>query len=47
MARAYNLISADSHILEPPHLWKEYMPRKFHEKAPKVVPDGEDRKSVV
>src|SRR5437773_371583 len=41
MVRAYDLISADSHILEPPHLWKQYMPRKFHEKAPRVVPDGE------
>jgi predicted TIM-barrel fold metal-dependent hydrolase len=41
MARKYRLISADSHILEPPHVWKQYMPRKFHEKAPKVVPDGE------
>jgi len=41
MAREYQLISADSHILEPPHLWKQYMPRKFHDKAPKVVPDGE------
>src|SRR5438093_1587845 len=38
MARAYHLISADSHILEPPHLWKQYMPRKFHDKAPRVVP---------
>src|SRR5204863_443521 len=35
------LISADSHILEPPHLWRQYMPRKFHDKAPTVVPDGE------
>jgi predicted TIM-barrel fold metal-dependent hydrolase len=41
MAREYKLISGDSHVLEPPHLWKEYMPRKFHEKAPKVVSDGE------
>src|SRR5438876_6783595 len=41
MDRAYDLISADSHILEPPHLWKQYMPRKFHDKAPRVVPDGE------
>ena len=41
MARDYHLICADSHILEPPHLWKQYMPRKFHDKAPKVVPDGE------
>ncbi len=41
MARAYHLISADSHILEPPHLWTQYMPRKFHDKAPRVVPDGQ------
>ncbi len=41
MAREYRLISADSHILEPPHLWTEYMPKKFHSKAPVVVSDGE------
>jgi predicted TIM-barrel fold metal-dependent hydrolase len=41
MGRTYRLISADSHILEPPHLWTEYMPKKFHEKCPKVVPDGD------
>lgn len=35
------LISADSHVLEPPHLWTTYLPRKFHEKAPRVVPDGD------
>jgi predicted TIM-barrel fold metal-dependent hydrolase len=41
MAREYRLISADSHILEPPHLWTTYMPKKFHDKVPKVVPDGD------
>src|SRR5512134_2142017 len=41
MAREYNLISADSHILEPPHIWTEYMPRKFHDKCPRVVSDGD------
>ena len=41
MPREYNLISADSHILEPPHLWTTYMPSKFHHKVPRVVPDGE------
>src|SRR5437867_8736935 len=41
MAREYHLVSADSHILEPPHVWKQYLPRKFHDKAPRVVPDGE------
>jgi predicted TIM-barrel fold metal-dependent hydrolase len=41
MPRDYQLISADSHILEPPHLWTEYMPSKFHSKVPKVVSDGD------
>lgn len=41
MARDYNLISADSHILEPPHLWTQNMPKKYHDKVPRVVPDGD------
>ncbi len=41
MARDYALISADAHVLEPPHLWTEYLPKKFHDKAPRVVSDGE------
>lgn len=41
MAREYSLISCDSHVLEPPHLWREYMPAKFHHKCPRVVSDGD------
>ena len=41
MPRRYELISADSHVLEPPHLWTTYMPKKFHDKVPRVVSDGE------
>lgn len=41
MARTYHLISADSHVLEPPHIWTEYMESRFHAKCPKVVPDGD------
>ena len=41
MARDYQLISADSHVLEPPHIWTTYVPKKFHDKVPRVVPDGE------
>ena len=41
MPRDYQLISADSHVLEPPHLWTTYMAKKFHDKVPRVVPDGE------
>ena len=32
MGRDYQLISADSHVLEPPHIWTTYMPKKFHDK---------------
>src|SRR5689334_161653 len=34
----YELVSADSHVLEPPDLWTSYLPAKFHAKAPRVVP---------
>jgi predicted TIM-barrel fold metal-dependent hydrolase len=41
MTRRYELISADSHVLEPPHLWTTYLPRRFRDQAPRVVPDGD------
>ena len=41
MPRDYQLISADSHVLEPPHIWVTYVPKKFHDKVPRVVPDGD------
>ena len=41
MPRDYQLISADSHVLEPPHLWVTYVPKKFHDKVPRVVHDGD------
>ena len=41
MARRYELVSADSHVLEPPDLWTAYLPARFHPKAPRVVPDGD------
>jgi hypothetical protein len=36
----YNIIDADTHILEPPHIWKEYVPKKYQEYAPKLVKDS-------
>src|SRR5215831_4833478 len=41
MPRRYELVSADSHVLEPPDLWTQYLPARFHAKAPRVVPDGD------
>ncbi len=40
----YNVISADSHIIEPPNLWLKYMERALKDRAPHVVrqADGND-----
>ena len=37
----YDIIDADTHILEPPHIWKKYLPRKYQDDAPKLVKDSE------
>ena len=36
MARTYNLISADSHINEPPDLWTTRLPATFKDRAPRM-----------
>ncbi len=35
----YKLISADAHFIEPPNLWKDWLPAKYQEIAPKLVKD--------
>ena len=37
MARAYNVIDADGHILEPLDLWDRYIDPKFRERRPRFV----------
>src|SRR2546425_7327121 len=37
----YDVISADTHILEPPDIWKNHLPAKYQEHAPKLVKDHE------
>ena len=39
MARAYRIVSADSHTLEPPDLWTEWLEQKYQATAPKLVED--------
>jgi predicted TIM-barrel fold metal-dependent hydrolase len=36
MARTYKLISADSHINEPPDLWTSRVPAEFRDRAPRI-----------
>ena len=35
------IVDADTHILEPPDLWTTWLPKKYHDKAPKLVKDAE------
>ena len=37
----YKIIDCDQHVIEPPDLWKKYLPKKFHDQAPKLVQDEE------
>jgi predicted TIM-barrel fold metal-dependent hydrolase len=37
----YAIISADAHILEPPHIWKEWLPAPYQERAPQLTKDAE------
>ncbi|MBX7266887.1 amidohydrolase family protein [Micromonospora sp. Llam7] len=33
------LISADSHLLDPPHLWQRWLPARYRDRAPQLVED--------
>jgi predicted TIM-barrel fold metal-dependent hydrolase len=39
--REYRLIDADSHTLEPPHVWTTWLAKRFHDRAPKLVKDAD------
>ena len=41
MARNYHVISADGHVIEAPYIWERFLPKKFHDRAPKLVKDSE------
>ena len=45
MARAYNVVDADGHILEPLDLWDHYIEPNFRDRAPRIVKtnDGKER----
>lgn len=37
----YRIVSADAHVLEPTHIWDEWLPAQHRAKAPKLVKDAE------
>ena len=48
MTRAYNVVDADGHILEPLNLWDDYIDPAFRERRPRFVIDdnGKERLTV-
>src|SRR6266478_3694607 len=47
MARAYNVIDSDGHILEPLTLWKDYLDPAYRDRAPKLVIDSERKEMLL
>jgi hypothetical protein len=47
MGRAYNVIDADGHILEPLDLWDKYIDPAFRDHAPRVVKGQNGKERLV
>src|SRR5246127_5966145 len=47
MGRAYNVIDADGHILEPFELWQKYTDPKYRDRAPRLVEDGDGKRRLI
>ncbi len=37
----YEIVSADAHVLEPPHIWETWLPKAYLDKAPVLAKDSE------
>jgi predicted TIM-barrel fold metal-dependent hydrolase len=47
MARPYNVIDADGHVLEPMDMWEKYIDPAFRERAPRLVIDTDGRERLL
>src|SRR5499427_1833026 len=47
MGRAYNVIDADGHILEPLDLWEKYIDPAFRDRAPRIVKGDNGKERLV
>jgi predicted TIM-barrel fold metal-dependent hydrolase len=47
MSRAYNVVDADGHVLEPLDLWDRYMDPKFRDRAPRLFKDTDGKERLV
>src|SRR5260370_1314855 len=47
MTRAYNVVDADGHILEPLDLWANYIDPKFRDRAPRIVKGDNGKERLI
>src|SRR6476659_992864 len=47
MGRAYNVIDADGHILEPLDLWDKYIDPGFRDRAPRIVKQENGKERLI
>jgi predicted TIM-barrel fold metal-dependent hydrolase len=47
MQRAYDVIDADGHVLEPFEIWDTYMESKFRARAPRMVVDADGKERLL
>ena len=47
MTRAYHVIDADGHILEPLSLWDDYIDPKFRDRAPRLIRDTDGKERLL
>jgi uncharacterized protein len=47
MSRAYHVVDADGHILEPLSLWQDYMDPAFRDRAPRLIRDADGKERLV
>jgi predicted TIM-barrel fold metal-dependent hydrolase len=47
MARTYNVIDADGHVLEPLDLWDRYIDPAFRDRAPRLVIDKDGKQRLL
>ncbi len=47
MARQYNCVDADGHILEPLDLWQHYMDPAFRDRAPRIIMGNNGKEQLI
>src|SRR5262249_57564140 len=47
MARTYNIIDADGHILEPVDIWDKYIDPKYRERQPRMIVDTDGKERLL